>query len=96
MTEILIQILLVVLIIASIVLIAALWRFYEVLSDTKETTSIVAKRMKQADNAIDKAKASLSDMTQVVKGFVYSFDFLRTLREKIKSNAKTKEQDEEK
>lgn len=93
MTETLIQVLIGVLIIASVILIVVLWRFYEVLSDTKETTAIISKRVKQLDVAYEKTRSSVSDFANVIKGFVYSFDFIKMIREKIKT--KVEEKDEE-
>lgn len=90
------QILTVTLIIAVIVLIAVLWRAWEVLGNLKVTTAIVAKRVEEIDRAVEETKETVNEVAQAIKSFLYSFGFIKQLIDnfmKSSSNSK-KEKDE--
>lgn len=82
-TGILIQILFGVLIIASIMLIAVLWKTYEILGDVKESSSILLKRAKEIDELVGKAKDSVTSVSETIKALVYSLGIVKTVRNAI-------------
>lgn len=77
------QILFVVLIVAGIVMIGVLWRSFEVLSDIKTSTRIIAKRVKEIDESIYRTQEAVRSMIESVKGFIFSLDFLKAIKEKF-------------
>lgn len=82
-TELLLQILYGVLIIASLFLIGVLWRTFEILSNFKETSSIILKRVKEIDESISKAKYTFMGLMEGVKSFIYSLEFVKKIRNTI-------------
>ncbi len=82
-TELLLQILYGVLIIATIFLIAVLWRTFEILSNFKETTFIILKRVQEIDESITKAKYTFMGLLEGVKSFIYSLEFIKKIRNSI-------------
>lgn len=88
MSDTLLQILIVVAIIAGIVSIAVLWRTLDVLNDLKVTTGILAKRAKELDESVEKTKQTIINMVETIKSFVLSFDFIKSIREKITNKEK--------
>jgi hypothetical protein len=85
-TEILLQILYGVSIIAVIVLITVLWRAFEVLSDFKDFSSILVKRAREVDQMVVKTKDSIENFSEAVKGFVYSLGIIKTVKNTINNN----------
>jgi uncharacterized membrane-anchored protein YhcB (DUF1043 family) len=81
-TEILYQILLVVLIVAGLFLIVALWRLIDVLSDLKKVSNIISKRAAEIDTYVGNILSSFKETADMIKGFLYSFDIIRAIREK--------------
>jgi hypothetical protein len=78
--EILKEILLVVFIFVGIWLIAVLWRAFEVFGDLHLISQISAKRVKQLDEGIETAKQTVVGVVEGMKAFLFSFDFIRSLR----------------
>ena len=70
-------------IIAAILLIMVLFRAYNVLGDAKDVSAIAAKRSKELDVKIDQAETKLDSISDAIRGFVYSFDFIKMLRDKL-------------
>lgn len=89
-TEILIQVLYGVLIIASIMLIAVLWRTFQILDDVKEATSRLSKRVKEIDELFGKAKDSMSNISETIKAFIYSLGIVKTVKNAINDTNKNK------
>ncbi|HOX40711.1 MAG TPA: hypothetical protein PK263_00785 [bacterium] len=83
MTETLIQILIVAAIIAIVFLCVVLSRLYQILSDVKETTDIVSVRVRKTDAAIEKTANSIEGYVQAVQGFLYSFEIVKFVKNKI-------------
>lgn len=92
-TELLTQVLIIATIVAVIYLILVLKRAYEVLGDTKEVSTIAAKRTKEVDERISAAENKLDSFSDAVRGFVYSFDFIKMLRDKLMNEKKKKSDD---
>jgi len=82
-TELLYQLFLVVLIIIGIILIVVLWKVMDILRDVKKTTTIVSKRSIQIDNYLEKAVDSARGVREMLKGFLFSFDFLKYFKQKF-------------
>jgi len=78
--ELLLWILYCVLIVAGLFLIAVLWRTFEVLSNFKETSSIVLKRTKELDESITKVEFSFLNLLEGIKKFIYSLEFVKKIR----------------
>lgn len=91
-TDAWIQILIAVSIVAVIVLIAALYRLFEVLGDVKVTTKIAAERAKEIDATIDQAEEKIGSIAEVVRGFMHSLDVIKIIKDKFK-NKKGKNDD---
>lgn len=89
-TEILIQVFYGVSIVAVIVLIAVLWRTFEILGDTKEASSLLLKRVKEIDELVGKAKDSMTNISETIKAFVYSLGIVKTVRNAINESNKNK------
>jgi len=87
-TELLIQILVSVSIIAIVCLIVLFWRIFSILSDINEITKIAKKRADQVDAGISKFEANISSGLDALKGFVYSLEFIKSIREKIEGYKK--------
>jgi hypothetical protein len=85
-TELLLQILYIFLIIATIFLIAVLWRIFGVLSNFKETSDIILKRVKELDESISKAKSTLLGFLEGIKNFIYSLEFVKKFKNTIDNN----------
>jgi len=83
-TEAWVQILIAVSIVAVIVLIAALYRLFDVLGDVKETTAIAEKRAKEIDAKIDEAEETISSYSGVVKRFFSSLDIIKIVADRFK------------
>ncbi len=87
-TDWLLWILLVITIIAAIFLVMVLYRAYNVLGDTKDVSGIASKRVKELDERISKAENRLDSFSEGVKGFIYSLDFIKMLRDKLMKESK--------
>jgi hypothetical protein len=87
-TELLIQLLIGISIVAIGFMIAIFWRVFGILSDVKETTVIVKKRVQDVDAGIGKFEKTLTEGMDALKGFVYSLEFIKSIREKIESYKK--------
>lgn len=85
-TDLLLQILYSVLIIAGVVLIAVLWRAFEVLSDFKDFSTILSRRTKEIDQMFAKAKDAIENLSEAIKGFVYSLGVVKTIKNVINEN----------
>jgi|GEM_PF-1476298 len=92
-TEAWVQILIAVSIVAVIVLIAALYRLFDVLGDVKETTAIAEKRAKELDAKIDQVEEKVSSYSNALKRFVASLDVIKIIADKF--NKKKKESKDE-
>lgn len=89
-TDAWVQILVAVSIIAVFFLIVTLYRLFGVLGDVKEVTEIAAERAKEVDAKIDLAEKKIDSLSEVLKGFVYSLDIIKIIRDKFN---KAKKQD---
>ncbi len=89
-TEAWIQILVAVSIVAVVFLIVTLYRLFGVLGDVKEVTEIAADRAKEVDAKIDQAEKKIDSLSEVLKGFVYSLDIIKIIRDKFKQTKKDK------
>lgn len=87
-TDAWVQILVAVSIIAVIFLIITLYRLFGVLGDVKEVTGIAAERAKEVDAKIDQAEKKINSLSEVLKGFVYSLDIIKIIRDKFKQTKK--------
>ncbi len=87
-TEAWVQILVAVSIVAVVFLIVTLYRLYGVLGDVKEVSAIAAERAKEVDAKIDQAEKKIDSLSEVLKGFVYSLDIIKVIREKFKKSQK--------
>lgn len=87
-TELMIQLLIGISIIAIIFWIAVLWRVFGILTDVKETTIIVKKRVQDVDAGIGKFEKTITEGMDALKGFVYSLEFIKSIREKIENHKK--------
>lgn len=85
---ILIQILLVVAIIAGIMLVLVLGRAFQILSDVKGISGIIADRVKDIDQSVQRTKEAIAEFLDGVKGFLYSFGFMQAIKSAIKTNKK--------
>ena len=83
MTEILIQILLVVAIAATILLIVVLWKWNSVLVDVKDTTVVVRKRAHDFDKWIGQTEDTIKDFVTSFKSFLGAFEQLKNLKNKM-------------
>ncbi len=84
-TDILIQVLLVVAIFALALLSVVLWKINVVLDDVKETSKIAKKRVKQIDVSLDGLEKTIDSASSIIKGFVSSLETGQKVKEKIKS-----------
>lgn len=82
-TGLLVQILVIAAIVAVIYLIVALSRLQGVIDDAKEITGVTAKRIRELDKAVDSTEERLKSASDAVRGFVYSLDFIKIIRDKI-------------
>lgn len=87
-TEAWIQILVAVSIVAVVFLIVTLYRLFGVLGDVKEVTEIAAERAKEVDAKIDQAEKKIDSLSEVLKGFFYSLDIIKIIRDKFKQTKK--------
>ena len=85
MTEILIQILLVVAIVATILLIVVLWKWNGVLVDVKDTTVVVRKRAHDFDKWIGQTEDTIKDLVASFKSFLGAFEQLKNIKNKMTS-----------
>jgi len=85
MTEILIQILLVVAIAAIVLLIVVLWKWNGVLVDVKDTTVVVRKRAHDFDKWIDQTEDTIKDFVNSFKSFLGAFEQLKNIKNKMTS-----------
>jgi hypothetical protein len=81
LNDILIQVLYGVLIIASVFLIAVLWRAFEILSDFKEISSIIKKRVKELNQTIAKATEFINSIVEAVNAFITSFGVMKNIKD---------------
>ncbi|MEI7791918.1 MAG: hypothetical protein WCI57_00300 [Candidatus Berkelbacteria bacterium] len=83
LTETLFQILLIVGIVAGVLFIIVFCRFYDVLADIKSVTKVVSKRVNEIDAQIAEIQIMVRNCIDVVKGFAASFDFIKTIKNKL-------------
>jgi hypothetical protein len=95
LTEILFQILLVVGIVAGVLFIVVFCRFYDVLADIKSVTKVVSKRVNEIDEQIGELQAMIKNCIDVIKGFAASFDFIKTIKNKLSGFVAQKSDDKE-
>ncbi len=81
--ELLYQILLAVSIIAVVCLVIVLWRLFTILNDVKVVSDVAKKRTLEVDLYIGKTMQSLQGIGDAIRGFIYSFDFIKAIREKF-------------
>lgn len=75
--------LIVIYIIVGIALVAVLVRAFQILTDLKTSTAIIAKRTKEIDSLVDRIEKVFHDGTETLKGFMSSMDFIRTIKNKF-------------
>lgn len=83
--EFLYQTALVAVIIATIMLILVLWRMYLVLTDINATTQITKKRAKDFDLWLSEIESSVNSFSEVLRGFVKSFQSIAKIKNKIEA-----------
>ena len=83
LTETLFQILLIVGIVAGVLFIVVFCRFYDVLADIKSITKVVSRRVNEIDAQIAEIQVMIKNCVDVVKGFAASFDFIKTIKNKL-------------
>ena len=83
MTEILIQILLVLAIAAVAILIVVLWRCNTVLIDVSDTTKIAKKRAEDFDAWLSQAETTIKDFANSFKSFLNTFEQLKSIKNKM-------------
>ncbi len=91
-TEVIYQILLVALIVAVIFLIFVLWKLYTVLIDLKTVSTLASKRSIEIDKYLGKILQSMENIGDTVKGFIYSLDFIKAIKEKFINKKEQNEQ----
>lgn len=80
MTETLIQILIVVLIIATLFAIANFWRLFKILAQVEEATKIISKRTKEFDYLAQGIVDMLSGLKQGLSDLFQSLGVLELIR----------------
>lgn len=83
MTDILIQILLVLAIVAVGILIVVLWRWNTALIDVNEATKIIKKRAHDVDTWLSQAEATIKDFANSFKSFLNTFEQLKNIKNKM-------------
>lgn len=83
MTEMLIQVLLAVSIIAVLFLIAVLWRSFSVLTDIKLTSGTISKKVAEIGVMIDETVKTIDGFKQTIKGLVDSLKGFSNFKEKL-------------
>lgn len=83
--ETLYQIAITVFIIAGLFLILVLWRCYDVLTDVKDSTKIVKRRIKEIDQLVKEAQNSIEKLGQILSSFAGSFEKITEIRNKVGS-----------
>lgn len=78
------EILIVVYIVVGVALTVALVKVVQILMDVKDTSGVMIKRVRQVDASIDKARETFSDISNSIKSFATSFNFVKIVAEKIK------------
>ena len=91
-TEAWVQILIAVSIVAVIVLIAALYRLFDVLGDVKETTAIAEKRAKEIDAKIDEAEEKIHTYSGSLKKFFTSLGVIKMVADRFKKKKESKDE----
>lgn len=87
-TEVLLQILIGISIIAIIVLIAVLWKLFLVLGDIRKSTLLIKQRISDLDALVGKFEKTAAEGLAAFKTFIHSFDFIKTIKEKIENYKK--------
>lgn len=83
LTETLFQVLLIVGIVGGVLFIVVFCRLYDVLADVKSITKVVSKRVNEIDEQIGELQMMIKNCIDVVKGFAASFDFIKTIKNKL-------------
>ena len=91
MTDLLLQIVLILTAIALVLLMVVLWRMYTVLSDVNEATTITKKRIKSIDKWMSEFDYSIKSITDVVKSFTKSLEKIKDFKNKIVGEETKKE-----
>lgn len=89
-TNLLLQVVLILVAIATAFLIVVLWRLYKVLTDINDTTSIAKRRAHDIDGWIDKIENAVGNLSETVKGILTSLESLRVIKDNIISMVKEK------
>lgn len=90
-SDILYQIIMVLVAIATLMLIIVLWRLYLVLTDINETTKITKRRANDLDKLIDNLQSSLKGLKDLFSSFSDSFETMQKAKRKIESFLKEKQ-----
>lgn len=85
--SILVQILIVVAIIVGLMMIVVLWRTIGVMDDLKSASDIILRRVREIDQAVEDTKEKISSFSEMVKNFVLSFEFVKSLKEKMEKGS---------
>ena len=83
LTEVLIQTLLIVAIIAGVLFITVFWRLYEILGDMQSIGKTISRRVTEIDASLAKAQSSIEDFFDALKNFLSSFEFIKMIKNKI-------------
>lgn len=88
MSQILIQILITISIIAIGVLIAVLWRAFQILTDMRDVSCILKKRVNEFDTTISHAKESIINTVESVSGFIQALGIAKFFKQLTNENKK--------
>ena len=92
-TDAWVQILIAISIVAVIVLIGTLYRLFRVLGDVKDVTKITSERAKEIDTKIDQVEEKIASVPEMLKGFLYSLDIIKIIKDKFKQTKKKDKKD---
>ena len=86
-SSILIQVLIVVAIVVGLMMIVILWRVIGIMNDLRAASALVLKRIREIDQTIDETKERISSFAEIIKNFIFSFEFMKTIKEKIEKGS---------
>jgi len=91
---ILVQALIVIAIIVGIMMTVVLWRAIGIMNDFRTASGIVLKRIKEIDQTIEDAKERVNSFIETVRNFIFSFEFMKVIKEKIEKGSKSEPEKE--
>lgn len=92
-TEILYQVLLVVGIAVGILLIFNLWRLYKIMEDVQEIAKVTKNQVNELNIHLTNIEKFLTGLTETIKTFALSLDFIKTIKDRFTKDKKGEEDD---